>query len=124
MSDEPTDPMAVNTTPTPEAVGEPVVAVDEAATPSPAQGATTTNAVRRTLKLGLTLQPREAAGYRVLVALGANGCDPVLHCLEAEDLPASVGALPALLEQAERRCQTHPRYPSAGKGQAAPDAPE
>lgn len=118
MSNEATDPTAVDKTPTLEAVGEHGAAVDEATAPNAAEATSTASPVRRTLKLVLTLQPREPTGYRVLAALGADGCDPVLHCVEAEDFPAVLAALPALVEQAETRWQTQPRYPAAAKGKA------
>ncbi|MFN8472808.1 MAG: hypothetical protein U0822_11515 [Anaerolineae bacterium] len=67
---------------------------------------------RRALKLVLTLQPRDDAHYRALVALGADGCDPILHTLDAGDLPAILAAIPDLLAQAEAHWAVHPRYPT------------
>ena len=66
----------------------------------------------RILKVVLTLQPRDDAHYRALIALGANGCDPILHTLDAQDLPAILAAIPDLVAQAEAHWVVHPRYPT------------
>lgn len=67
---------------------------------------------RPTLKVVLTLQPREDNHYRALIALGADGCDPVLHTLNGQDLPAILAAIPDLVTQAEDHWAVHPRYPT------------
>ena len=115
MPDELVDPTPAPTT---DAMGETDADVEAAETPSVTEAVPTTNPVGRTLKLVLTLQPREPAGYRVLVALGAVGCDPLLRCLEAEALTAILDAVPGLIAQAEAQWAVQPRYPSAAKSQA------
>ena len=67
---------------------------------------------RRTLKLVLTLLPRDDGHYRALIALGADGFDPVLHTLDAYDLPAILAAIPDLVTRAEAHWAVHPRYPT------------
>ncbi|MFN8472136.1 MAG: hypothetical protein U0822_08110 [Anaerolineae bacterium] len=66
----------------------------------------------RTLKVVLTLQPRDDAHYRTLIALGADGCDPILHTLDPQDLPNILAAIPDLLARAEAHWAVHPRYPT------------
>ena len=78
---------------------------------------------RRTLKLVLTLQPRADAHYRALIALGADGCDPVLHTLDGHDLPAMLAAIPDLVAQAEAHWAIHPRYPTIPTPPKAPGKP-
>ena len=115
MPDELVDPTP---SPTTDPMGETDADVEAAETPSVTEAVQTTNPVGRTLKLVLTLQPREPTGYRVLVALGAAGCDPLLRCLEAEALPAILDAVPGLIAQAEAQWAVQPRYPSAAKSKA------
>ena len=66
----------------------------------------------RTLKVVLTLQPRDDVHYRALIALGADGCDPVLHTLDGQGLPGILAAIPDLLVRAEAHWAVHPRYPT------------
>ena len=83
-------------------------------------------APRRALKLVLSLQPATgsaAPGYRALLAVGAEGCDPLFRSVEVAGLPAALGEVPALVADAEARWQTEPRYPAAtrpGTQAAAP----
>ena len=70
-------------------------------------------APRRSLKLVVTLRPVGGAGYRALLALGADGCDPLLRSAEAGDLQGALDEVPALVAEAEDRWQTHPRNPMA-----------
>ena len=74
----------------------------------------------RVLKLVVTLQPGEGQTYRAILALGADGCDPLLRCLEAETLPAILAAVPALLTEAEARWVVQPRYPTTTPAKAKP----
>lgn len=67
---------------------------------------------RRTLKLVVTLQPADGTGYGALLALGADGCDPLFRSLSVADLPAALDAVPALAAEAETRWQAQPRYPT------------
>lgn len=72
-------------------------------------------ASRRALKLVLHLQPIGAAGYRALLALGADGCDPLLRFTEVADLAAALDEVPGLVAEAEARWQAQPRYPAPTK---------
>jgi hypothetical protein len=76
-------------------------------------------AVRRRLKLVLTLEPAGGNAYRVLVALGADGCDPLLRTLEAANVSVALGIVPALVAEAEERWRTQPRYPTASAASKA-----
>ena len=91
---------------------ETLAAPDEAAPPS--------TPTRRGLKLVVTLQPGEGQAYRAILALGADSCDPLLRCLEAETLPAILAAVPALLTEAEARWAVQPRYPTTTPAKAKP----
>jgi hypothetical protein len=76
----------------------------------------------RPLKLVLTLTPAQTAGYRVLLALGSDGCDPVFRSAEVADLPAAFQEIATLVVSAETRWQIQPRNPAAtkrGSGTAA-----
>lgn len=73
----------------------------------------------RALKLVLHLQPTRAAGYRALLALGADGCDPVLRLAEVANLASALDEIPGLVAEAEARWQTRPRYPASAKARSA-----
>lgn len=77
---------------------------------------------RRSLKLVLSLQPAEGAGYRAMLAVGADGCDPVMRSAEVADLAGAIDALPGLIEEAEARWRVEPRYPAALPTKAKPVA--
>lgn len=91
---------------------------------------TTTVRSRRALKVVLRLQPSAEPGYQVLLAVGADGCDPLYRSLDADDLPAALDAVPVLVADAEERWQRAPRYPAptlpsrAKRRGAAPGGPE
>jgi hypothetical protein len=70
---------------------------------------------RRGLKLVVTLRPTQEPGYRALLALGADGCDPVLHLAMVDGLPAALDRVPALLDVAEARWRVRPRNPTVGR---------
>ena len=75
---------------------------------------------RRALKLVLSLQPEDgpsARGYRALLAIGAEGCDPLFRSVEVDGLTAALGEVPALVAEAAARWQTEPRYPATGRRQ-------
>lgn len=76
-------------------------------------------ASRRALKLVLHLQPIGAAGYRAFLALGADGCDPLLRFTEVADLAAALDEVPGLVAEAEARWQAQPRYPASTKARPA-----
>jgi hypothetical protein len=67
---------------------------------------------RRALKLVLTLQPHDGRGFRGLLALGADGCDPLLRSVEVADPAAALALVPALIDEAETRWQIQPHYPT------------
>jgi hypothetical protein len=92
-----------------------------AAEPAPGQGAAPPDAgpaaepaapERRALKLVVSCRP-EAGVYRVLLALGAEGCDPLFRTATADGLQAALDGVPALLAEAEERWRAQPRYPAA-----------
>lgn len=87
---------------------------------APAKAATSPEAVaapvevpRRDLKLVLTLQPKSDPGYHALLALGAEGCDPLFRSLDVDSLPAVLDEVPALVAEAQAHWQSQPRYPKA-----------
>ena len=89
----------------------------------PAEDVTTNQpraaASRRALKLVLHLQPVGAAGYRALLALGADGCDPLLRFTEVANLAAALDEVPGLVAEAEAHWQAQPRYPAPTKARPA-----
>ena len=89
---------------------------------TPEEAAPRSTPTRRVLKIVVTLQPVEGSAYRAILALGADGCDPLLRCLEAETLPAILAAVPALLTEAEARWAVQPRYPTTTPAKAKPRA--
>jgi hypothetical protein len=74
---------------------------------------------RRLLKIVLTLRPSDGTRFRALLAVGAEGCDPLLRSLESPDLVTTPGELPAVVAEAERRWADQPRYPTAAPTKAA-----
>jgi hypothetical protein len=78
---------------------------------------------RRTLKLVVSLRPGGDLGYRALLALGADGCDPLLRTVDVADLASALDELPGLLAEAEGRWQLQPRYPTAAPTKARSAAP-
>ena len=88
--------------------------------------AAASEAPRRALKLVLSLQPAtgsEAPGYRALLAVGAEGCDPLFRSVEVAGLPAALAEVPALVADAEARWQTQPHYPATTPPAAKAAAP-
>ena len=77
------------------------------------------DASRRACKIVVTLQPSDADAYRAVLAVGADGCDPLLRRVEGESLEAILTAVPDLVAEAEARWQVQPRYPAI-KPPAAP----
>lgn len=98
----------------PESQGEHDGRAEEAAPHQPPAAAS-----RRALKLVLHLQPIGAAGYRALLALGADGCDPLLRFTEVADLAAALDEVPGLVAEAEARWRAQPRYPAPTKARSA-----
>jgi hypothetical protein len=75
---------------------------------------------RRALKLVVSLRPGNAMGYRALIALGCDGCDPLLRAADVADLVAALDEVPGLLAEAEGRWQLQPRYPAIASGKTRP----
>lgn len=94
----------------------PTPAAAEPATP------TTDSGPKRALKLVLTLRPGEGSSYHALIALGADGCDPLLRTIIVADLPAALDAAAALAAEADARWQLQPRYQQAALPTARPAA--
>jgi hypothetical protein len=67
---------------------------------------------RRALKLVVSLRPGGGTGYRALLALGADGCDPVLRAVEVADLQTALNEVPGLAAEAEARWREGPRNPT------------
>ena len=65
----------------------------------------------RTLRLAVTLQPMET-GYRALLAVGADDCDPLLQQVEVDGWPALAEALQDLTDAAAIRWREQPRNPA------------
>jgi hypothetical protein len=91
--------------PAPVAGGETTPGGTESASPA------TNQAVRRALKLVLTLQPDDVGGYRALLAFGADGCDPLFRRAVAPSLEVALGEIAALVTEAEERWRHQPRNP-------------
>jgi len=88
-----------------------------AAAPRAAPPADPPAPTRRALKLVVRCKP-EGDGYRVLLALGADGCDPVFRTAAADGLTAALDEVPALAAEAEERWRAQPRYPVAAKSRS------
>ncbi|MGD9889893.1 MAG: hypothetical protein AB7U18_01190 [Dehalococcoidia bacterium] len=81
--------------------------------PHTAHAAAASAAVRpsRALKLVMTVQPRAEEPIAVLLAVGADGCDPLIRSIAVDDLHAALAALIELVAEAEARWADQPRYP-------------
>jgi hypothetical protein len=102
----------------PEQIGEgSAAAVDQAGRNGPAAPA------RRSLKLVVTLKPQQERTYRALLAVGADGCDPVWCMAEVAGLPAVLAMVSDLVAEAEARWQVQPRYPAASAGRSGKTTP-
>lgn len=71
-------------------------------------------AERRALKLVVTCRP-EGDGCRVVLAVGADACDPVFRHATADGLLAALDEVPTLLVAAEEQWRVQPRYPAAAR---------
>ncbi len=78
---------------------------------------------RRALKLVITVSAGDAEGQRAVLALGSEGCDPVLRVIEPGGMQAALQAAPAFLAEAEARWQRHPQYPAANRAALSTDRP-
>ena len=88
-----------------ETVEEPAGEEATLASPVPDPGA------RRILRLAVTLHPIEG-GYRALLAVGADDCDPLLQQVEVDGWPALAQALQDLTDAAAIRWREQPRHPA------------
>jgi hypothetical protein len=84
----------------------------EAADGSPVQPPVA-EAAPRPLKLVVTVSRDGDGGRRAVLALGSDGCDPLLRVIEAGELEDALQVVPELLAEAEARWQLQPRYPVA-----------
>jgi hypothetical protein len=87
---------------------------------------TAVEAPGRALKIILALRPAagsETPAYRALLAVGAEGCDPLFRSVEVEGLPAALGEVPGLVADAEDRWRSRPRYPATARREAKAAAP-
>jgi hypothetical protein len=90
---------------------------------APTEVAATPEALRRSLKLVVTLMPVEGGQYRATLALGADNCDPVLRSTTVAGLLDALGHVPALHHEAEASWHAHPRNPTAARAPVQrPDA--
>jgi hypothetical protein len=83
-------------------------------TPAPAEPTPTSGPLGRALKLVVTLHPGES-GHRALLALGADGCDPVFRSCAVDGLLAALDQVSALLAEAEARWREQPRNPTSAR---------
>lgn len=74
----------------------------------------------RSLKVVLTLQPDATEGYRAMLAVGAEGCDPILRSVAVAGIAEAVDHIPALVAEAEAHWQLQPRYPATAATKATP----
>jgi hypothetical protein len=56
-----------------------------------------------------------------VLALGSEGCDPLLRVVEPGGMQAALQAVPALLAEAEARWQHQPRHPAANRAAPSTD---
>ena len=69
-------------------------------------------ASRRPLKLVVTLTPAEVCQYRAALALGADGCDPMLRSATVSSLAEALEQVPSLVVDAETHWRLNPRNPT------------
>lgn len=81
---------------------------DDSPAPSPVA-----HAGPRPLKLVVTVSRDGDGGRRAVLALGSDGCDPLLRVIEAGELEDALQVVPELLAEAEARWELQPRYPTA-----------
>ena len=97
---------------TPSAV-DAVVLADHPIEPSSVpEESSVSPAPRRSLKLVVTLTPADAGQYRAALALGADGCDPMLRSATVSALSEALDQVPSLLDDAEAHWSRHPRNPT------------
>jgi hypothetical protein len=92
------------------------------ATTETVQGAT--EALGRAYTFVVTVQPQHGLGYRAILSLGTEGCDPVIRSVAVQGWPDLFAIMQTLLAEAEAQWRSDPRYPSVvGKVKAAPTPP-
>ena len=86
--------------------GTEILPTDSTPTPTTASAA---EEPCRALKLVVTLTPAEHGQYRAWLALGSEGCDPILRTATVTTLPDALELVPTLLEDAEAHWRLQPR---------------
>ncbi len=112
--------------PNPDGAETPETTRDAAEAPAPSAEAGAADAAqsdappaRRGLKLVVTLRPDDGAAYRAVLALGADGCDPLLRAADVDDLQAALDEVPGLLAEAQARWAEQPRNPAVRPARTA-----
>lgn len=67
---------------------------------------------RHPFKLVITARPQDNGGLGVVLAIGADGCDPLFRAIDVESVEVAVAALPGLVADAETRWASQPRNPT------------
>ncbi|HVC32539.1 MAG TPA: hypothetical protein VNL16_03410 [Chloroflexota bacterium] len=67
---------------------------------------------RRAIKIVVTTRPRESERFEVVLAVGADGCDPLFRVIDVDSLDDALAEVPALVAEAETRWQAQQRNPS------------
>lgn len=105
--------------------GSPSAATDPSGSPAPfTEIPPVAEASRRALKLVLTLEPAEAGQFRAALAIGAEGCDPLLRSTTVSALADALRQVPALVEEAEARWRLHPRNPATARAPSQQPGPK
>jgi hypothetical protein len=86
--------------------------------------ATSAEASRRAIKLVLTLTPAEAGQYRAALAIGAEGCDPLLRATTVSTLSDALDQVPMLVEEAEAHWRLYPRNPATARAPSQQPRPK
>jgi hypothetical protein len=85
---------------------------------------TSAEASRRAIKLVLTLTPAEAGQYRAALAIGADGCDPLLRATMVSTLADALDQIPMLVEEAEAHWRLYPRNPATARAPSQQSRPK
>lgn len=105
--------------------GSPVAATDLPGAPArTTENPPVDEASRRTLKLVLTLAPAEAGHYRAALAIGAEGCDPLLHSMRVSALVDALEQVPTLVDEAEAHWRLYPRNPTSVRAPSQQPGPK
>lgn len=69
----------------------------------------------RSIKLVLSLAPSDAGGYRALLSVGGDDCDPLFRSVTVGSIPAALTELASLVAEAQARWQIQPRNTAVPK---------